>query len=46
MREIRRIATRLAQQQIHPAHGTVSSIWHHAHHAAAQQALFKSRMQL
>jgi len=46
MQEIRRIATRLARQQIHPAHVIAWSLWRRAHQAAAQQAHFKSKMQL
>jgi hypothetical protein len=46
MQEIRRIATRLARQQIHPAHVIAWSIWRRAHQATAQQAHFKLKMQL
>jgi len=46
MPEIRRIATRLARQQSHPAHVIAWSLWRRAHQAVAQQAHFKSKMQL
>jgi hypothetical protein len=46
MQEIRRIATRLARQQIHPIHVIAWSLWRRAHQAVAQQAHFKSNMQL
>jgi hypothetical protein len=46
MQEIRRIATRLARQQILPAHVIAWSLWRRAHQAAAQQAHIKSKMQL
>ncbi|WP_323005855.1 hypothetical protein [Pseudorhodobacter sp.] len=46
MQEIRRIATRLARQQIHPAHVIAWSLWRRAHQAIAQQTHFKSNMQL
>jgi len=46
MQEIRRIATRLARQQIHPAHVIAWSLWRRTHQAADQQAHFKSKMQL
>ncbi|MBP9952524.1 MAG: hypothetical protein V9G14_00440 [Cypionkella sp.] len=46
MQEIRRIATRLARQQIHPAHVIAWSLWQRAHQAIAQQTHFKSNMQL
>ena len=46
VQEIRRIATRLAQRQIHPAHVIAWSLWRRAHQAQAQEAHIKSRMQL
>jgi hypothetical protein len=46
MQEIRRIVTRLARQQIHPAHVIAWSLWRRSHQAAAQQAHSKSKMQL
>jgi SRSO17 transposase len=46
MQEIRRIVTRLARQQILPAHVIAWSLWRRAHQAAAQQAHIKSKMQL
>jgi hypothetical protein len=46
MHEIRRIATSLARQQVHAAHVIAWSLWRRAHQAAAQQAHFKSKMQL
>jgi hypothetical protein len=45
MPEIRRIATRLAWQQIHPAHVIARSLWRRAHQAAAQKVHLRSRMQ-
>jgi hypothetical protein len=46
VQEIRRIAMRLAQQQIQPAHVIAWSLWRRAHQAAAQQAHLRSRKQL
>jgi len=46
VQEIRRIATKLAQQQIHPAHIIAWSTWRRAHQAAAQKSHFKRNMQL
>jgi len=46
VQEIRRIATRLAQQQIQPAHVVAWSLWRRAHQAAARQAHLKSKSQL
>jgi hypothetical protein len=46
VQEIRRIAMRLAQRQIEPAHVIAWSLWRRAHQAAAQQAHLRSRMQL
>jgi hypothetical protein len=44
MQEIRRIAVKLGQRQIQPAHIIAWSIWRRAHQAAARQA--HSKMQL
>ncbi len=44
MQEIRRIAVKLCQRQIQPAHIIAWSIWRRAHQAAARQA--HSKMQL
>jgi hypothetical protein len=46
IQEIRRIATRLARQRIHPAHIIAWSLWRRAHQAAAQKAHIKSKLQL
>jgi hypothetical protein len=46
MQEIRRIATRLGWQQIHPAHIIAWSLWRRAHQAAAQKAHIQAKMQL
>jgi hypothetical protein len=46
VQEIRRIATRLAQRRIEPAHIIAWSAWRRAHQAAAQRAHLKRRMQL
>jgi hypothetical protein len=46
VQEIRRIAMRLAQRQIQPAHVIAWSLWRRAHQAAAQQAHLRSRKQL
>jgi hypothetical protein len=46
VQEIRRIAMRLAQRQIQPAHVIAWSLWRRAHQAAAQQAHLRSKMQL
>jgi hypothetical protein len=46
VQEIRRVATRLAQRQIQPAAVIAWSLWRRAHQAAAQEAHFKSKMQL
>jgi hypothetical protein len=46
VQEIRRVATRLAQRQIHPAAVLAWSLWRRAHQAAAQEALIKLKMQL
>jgi len=44
--EIRRVATRLAQQRIRPAHIIASSLWRRAHQAAAQRSHMKRNTQL
>jgi hypothetical protein len=44
--EIRRIATRLAQRRIEPAHVIAWSLWRQAHQAAAKRSHLKQRMQL
>ncbi len=41
--EIRRIAVRLAQRRIQPAHVVAWSLWRRAHQAAARQAHLKRR---
>ena len=48
VQEIRRIAIRLAQRRIHPAHVIAWSLWRRAHQAAAQIAHIsaKQKMQL
>jgi hypothetical protein len=46
VQEIRRIANRLAQRQIQPAHIIAWSLWRRAHQATAQQAHLKSKSQL
>jgi phosphohistidine phosphatase SixA len=46
IQEIRRIATRLARQRVHPAHIIAWSLWRRAHQAAAQKAHVKSKSQL
>ncbi|MCO4055937.1 MAG: hypothetical protein HEQ16_18205 [Bosea sp.] len=46
IQEIRRIAIRLAQRRIKPAHIIAWSLWRRAHQASAQKAHFKSNMQL
>jgi hypothetical protein len=46
VQEIRRIATRLAQRRIQPAHIIAWSIWRRAHQAEARKAHIKSKMQL
>ncbi|RUP22134.1 MAG: hypothetical protein EKK44_06260 [Methylobacterium sp.] len=43
MQEIRRIAVRLAQRRIQPAHVIAWSLWRRAHQAAARQAHLKQR---
>jgi hypothetical protein len=46
IQEIRRIAIRLAQQRIKPAHIIAWSLWRRAHQATAQQAHLKQKLQL
>jgi len=45
IQEIRRIANRLAQRQIQPAHIIAWSLWRRAHQANARQAHIKSKAQ-
>jgi hypothetical protein len=44
MQEIRRVAIRLAQRRINPAHIIAWSVWRRAHQAAAQQAHIKMQL--
>jgi hypothetical protein len=46
IQEIRRIATRLAQRRISPAHVIAWSCWRRAHQAEAQRAHFTRNAQL
>jgi hypothetical protein len=46
VQEIRRIATRLAQARIEPAHVIAWSLWRRAHQAVAQRAHLKRKQQL
>src|SRR6185369_13024962 len=46
VQEIRRVAMRLAQRRIRPAHVIAWSLWRRAHQAAAQDAYIKRRSQL
>jgi len=46
VQEIRRIAIRLAQRRINPAHVIAWSIWRRAHQAVARKAHVKQNMQL
>jgi SRSO17 transposase len=46
VQEVRRIAVRLAQRRIEPAHIIAWSLWRRAHQAAAQRAHMKQRMHL
>ena len=46
LQEIRRVATRLAQQRIQPARIIAWSLWRRAHQAAAQRSHLKQNMQL
>jgi len=43
VQEIRRIAVRLAQRRIEPAHVIAWSLWRRAHQAAARNAHLKRR---
>jgi len=44
VQEIRRIAVRLAQRRIQPAHVIAWSLWRRAHQAAARRAHLKRRV--
>jgi len=44
--EIRRIATRLAQRRIEPAHVIAWTLWRRAHQAAARALTLETIMQL
>jgi hypothetical protein len=46
VQEIRRVAMRLAQRRIRPAHVIAWSVWMRAHQAAARKAHIKRRSQL
>jgi hypothetical protein len=46
VQEIRRIATRLTQRRIQPAHVIAWSLWRRAHQAIARQAHIKQKTQL
>jgi hypothetical protein len=46
MQEIRRIAMKLAQRRIQPAHVIAWSLWRRAHQAEARRAHLKKKMQL
>jgi hypothetical protein len=46
IQEVRRIAVRLAQRRIEPAHIIAWSLWRRAHQAEAQQAHIRSKAQL
>jgi hypothetical protein len=46
VQEIRRIAIRLAQRRINPAHVIAWSIWRRAHQAIARKAHIKQNRQL
>jgi hypothetical protein len=46
VQELRRIAVRLAQQRIQPAHVIAWSLWRRAHQAAAQRSHLKRKTQL
>src|ERR1700690_1897553 len=46
VQEIRRIAIRLAQRRINPAHVIAWSAWRRAHQAIARKAHIKRNMQL
>jgi hypothetical protein len=46
IKEVHRIATRLARKRIQPAHFIAWSLWRRAHQAAAQRTHFKAKRQL
>jgi len=46
IQEVRRIAVRLAQRRIQPAHIIAWSTWRRAHQASAQRAHISSKAQL
>jgi hypothetical protein len=46
IQEIRRIANKLAQRRIQPAHVIAWSLWRRAHQANARRAHLKIKMQL
>jgi hypothetical protein len=46
VQEIRRVAMRLAQRRIRPAHVIAWSLWRRPHQAAAQDAHIKRKSQL
>jgi hypothetical protein len=46
IQEIRRIAIKLAQRRIQPAHVIAWSIWRRAHQAEARRAHLKQKTQL
>jgi hypothetical protein len=46
VQEIRRVAMRLAQRRIRPAHVIAWSVWRRAHQAAAREAHIKRKAQL
>jgi hypothetical protein len=46
VQEIRRVAVRLNQQHIQPAHIIAWSLWRRAHQAAARTSHLKKKMQL
>jgi hypothetical protein len=46
VQEIRRVAMRLAQRRIHPAHVIAWSLWRRAHQAVARDAHIKRKAQL
>ena len=46
VQEIRRIATRLAQRRIEPAHVIAWSLWRRAHQATARKAQLRQRLKL
>jgi hypothetical protein len=46
IQEIRRIAIKLAQRRIKPAHVIAWSLWRRAHQAEARHAHLKRKMQL